>query len=266
MPEPSETNPLATEEGAIPEAGGEQTSEPEGEATVPEAGEQEEEPKGLTADDIIERSFQKTATWIGRRDADLLDKIGRMVESRMQGVAATNPNGGQGDGSPGPSGPDIFEDPGAWFEQSMTRWEQQQASQYRQFNDTTIRHAAKIMEMEPLCKDPEFGKKVVQEIYDIFGQVNRKLPPEAAADSLVKTAITNVVRSKLPGQPTNALSKNSPTNVPLGTLSGDSAKTKTPPAQKVEISDLAQQYAAKWGYSNEDLQKVFGTTGKAKKK
>lgn len=204
-------------------------------------------PEQLSPDQIIEKAFQRTATWLGRRDQELMQNLGTLIDQKIASGSQPPEN---------ISSDDILENPNQWFEQRYKQLRTQETQNEVTFNRNIINAAARIMDNEPLLKDETLGKEVVEEVRKNFPQVNKHLPPQVAADLLVKNAITNVYR-KRKSTKTNSLEKNKPTNEPLGTvMGGETNKLKS--GQGPNISELASKMAKKWGYNEADLERVFG--------
>ena len=240
--ETTDTTETSQEEGQEKVAG--ETQETTEETT--EETQETTETAPLTPEQIIEaaaeKSTQKMQSWMGRRDTDLLQRIGQQIDDKIGAIKPT--------GEPVDYGQMMLEDPKQVINEVLTEREKAGMA----FNEQVINSAAQIMDNDTLFKDEALGKEVVEEIQKNFGQVNRNLPPQFNADWLVKNAVTNVYRKKS-GTKTNPLAGNVPTDIP-GTITPPVA---TPPKGKMpKISDKAKEMASKWGYKEEDLQRVFG--------
>lgn len=209
-----------------------------GESTTP-ADQPAPEPTYVTReqlDELISKQDQRLQTWLGRRDADLIDKI----KERM----APPPD-------PGDVRDKMMEDPQGFF-----RTMQQQVDRERtaRMNDVLAK-AGGILDTDPLYDDKAFGNEVVNEIKRLAGNIDPSLSTAAAAKMLVSDA-TLAVERKRRAAPKNPLAGNTPQNTGEGIKPAAGGKKKPP---KVELeSDLAKRMAAKWGYSDEKLAELFG--------
>ena len=111
---------MADDTPVAPDASGqlpEPTPAPE-QTPTPEPESQPPPPPTLTPDQIMEqaaeRAFQKLASWDGRRQKDLLDNVGNIVESRLRARDTAPP--------PAPLLPDA--DPAALFSdpKALNQW------------------------------------------------------------------------------------------------------------------------------------------------
>ena len=237
-------------EGAPPTDSQDPGAEPQEpqESQLPEAEAQKS--PGLTPEQIVDKAFQKTASWLGRRDQDLLQNIGSMIDSRMQTVQAPA-------SEPEPdSGEQIIENPDAWFQQKYNTIRGQEAEYQQQYESALIQHAAKIMDTDPLFRDVEFGKEVVSEVKRNYGRVNRNLPVPDAANLMVKEAIASVQRKKST-QKTNPMQNKQPAGTGLGSVNPPKSSSAKG-GKGVDLSPRAKEMAEKWGYKEDDLKRVFG--------
>jgi hypothetical protein len=210
----------------------------------------------LTPDQIMEqaseRAFQKMASWQGRRDKDLFDNLGNLIDSRLRTTATPPPR-------PSTDPATMLENPDAWARNIVPRILDEEVSRRsnadQQFNTELIRHASAAMDGDALFTDQALGNAVVEEIQKNFGTVNRNIPPALAAQLLVNSALANVVRRQAQTR-TNPLAGNTPVKGPMGTV--------TPPAPKpakakpVKLSEDARALAKRWNYSEDDIARVFG--------
>lgn len=234
------TPPTEPDPGAEPN---EPTEPTEPQSTEPIEPTEPVEPIPLTPDQIVEKSNQMMQSWLGRRDADLLQRIGQQIDQKIGAI--------QPSGDPIDYGQKILDDPKGVINEVLTDRERVGMA----FNQQVINTAAQIMDNDVLFKDAELGKEVVEDIRVNFGQVNRNLPPQYAADLLVKTAVANVYR-KREGTKTNPLAGNTPATGPLGTVTPPNAATTKVKIPK--ISSMAKELATKFGYKEKDLARVFG--------
>jgi len=235
--------------GSVAEAEAEVTPPVE---TPPEAP--PETPPPLTpeqiADMAAEKAFQKVASWQGRRDKDLFDNLGNLIDTRLSNIRPPEP-------PPPATDVNIFDDPDRWAKTVVPRIIDEEVNRRtkadQNFTSEVIRIAGKAMDSDPLYADAALGKEVVEEIQKNFSSLDKRNRPEVEAERLVLRSYQAVQRRKMQKQ--NALSDNKPANAPIGTVSPP-AKTATKPAS-VNLSKEAAALAKRWGYSQEELAKVF---------
>ena len=212
----------------------------------------EPEPTAPTADDIIaqagEAAFQRMASWQGRRDKDLLDNVGQIIDSKMT------------QSQPAPE-TTMYDDPDGWVEkkfqekipQMMDQEIYRRTTQDQQYTSEVIRYAGSLMDKDPMFADKDLGNEVISEVQKNFGSLNKGLTPDVSAQLLVSNAFSNVMRRRnVKGSPLAG-------NTGAGNVGGITPPAGTPPkAKPVKLTDEAQKLADRWGYSEEDLGKVFG--------
>ena len=260
---------MADEEAVAPEEGYDPQEptpepEPEGPAEQEPAPEPEPEPEPAgpppTSEDIIkqaeERAFQRTASWIGRRDKDLIDNIVARLRPPPPPPAPPPPR------DPSASMDALVENPDGWVEEKIRaslphiidqdNQRRQQAEQI--YTAEIIRHAGGMMEADPQFEDKEFGKEVIAEVKAGYATLDKRIPPQFGAEMLLNRAIVNVHRKRTL-EKKNPLAGNTPGKVVSGVKPPPAAnpKVKVPP-----LSEGAQKLAKRWGYKEEDLAKVFG--------
>lgn len=248
------TPPAGIESEPTPEP--DQTPEPTPDAE-PEPEPTPQTPTPPTTDEIVrmaeERAFQRMASWQGRRDKDLFDNLGNLIDSRLR-TAVPPPQP-----PPSTDPATVLENPDGWLRTQVPRLldevvnQRNQAEQ--QFNTELIRQAASAMDNDPLFTDKTLGNAVVEEIQRNFTSVNRNVPPAVAAQLLVNASLANVVRKQAQTR-TNPLAGNKPASGPMGTV-----KPPSVPAQKakpVKLTAEASALAKRWNYSDEDVARVFG--------
>lgn len=215
-----------------------------------------QQPPPLSQDEIIrqaeERAFQRMASWQGRRDKDLFDNLGNLIDSKIKQATPQQ--------QPTPVDPATFlENPEAYLQKAVPKILQAEVSKVTQaeqtFNTELIRNAASRMDSDPLFADKELGNAVVQEIQKNFNSISRRLPPDVAAQLLVSDAVANVMRQRAATK-TNPLAGNRPSGMPIGTIKAPPAPT--PKVKPVKLSESAAALAKRWNYSTEDIAKVFG--------
>jgi hypothetical protein len=215
------------------------------------------EPVQLTPEQIMaqaeERAFQRMASWSGRRDKELLDTIGGLIDQKFQRTQQIEAE---------PTEPaSILDDPDGWAERKIRQlapkvmYEEQTriSTADKNYTSALIQNAGRMMDNDPLFADKEFGGQVIEEIQAQFNNINKQLPPDVNAQLLINSAVANIYRKK--GVKTNALSGN--TGVKTG-VGGISSSGKTPaPAKAPKLSPDAQRLAQRWNYKAEDLERVF---------
>ena len=205
-----------------------------------------EPPVQLSADEIVEKAFQKTASWMGRRDTDLLTNVGNLIEQKMGRMAP----------EPTPASPEtVFDAPDQWFNTKYQQLKEKETQDQVNYNNTMFKTAGSIMDTDPIFTDKGLGTEVIEEVKKIAPMIDRRIPADTAGNVLIKDALVNVYKRRAEKK-INPLSKNTPTKTPLGTI--------TPPAPKPikskapKLSPLAAEMAKKWNYNEDDLKKVFG--------
>jgi len=252
MPDEVIDTQVASPEDTAGDTGAEQTevTETTTEVTTPIP------PAPPSPDEIIrqaeERAFQRTASWMGRRDKDLMDHIGNLIDSRIRTVAplpaSTDPTS-------------ILDDPDRWTEskiraavpQILNEEIQKRMQADQGYTAGVIQHAARIMDSDPLFEDKTFGAEVVAEAQKQFGTLQKNIPPDVAAELLINKALASVNRRKML-EKKNPLAGNQPGKV-VGGITAPPAPAAKPKVPK--LSESAQALAKRWGYSAEDLAKVF---------
>lgn len=244
-----EVEPTQTEESAVET----ETQEPVIEQPV--------EPQYVapTPEEIEERAFQRTASWMGRREKEFSDNILRnvtqVIESKLSqfqptvNASATDPA-------------TIFDDPDKWARTVVPRILQEEIGRHTQaaetFNTELVRQSASILDSDPLFDQttPEgkkFGEAVVKELLEKAGTVDRTLNPRVAAQLLVANAALAVTRRSVPAKG-NALSGNKPTSG-IGTITAP-VRTENRP-QPVKLDDMAKKVATWFGNSEKDIQEML---------
>uniref|UniRef100_A0A6M3LM82 Uncharacterized protein n=1 Tax=viral metagenome TaxID=1070528 RepID=A0A6M3LM82_9ZZZZ len=249
---------VAPPEGQEPEPTPQPTPEPE---PAPEqTPEPPPPPPPPTQEEIMrqaeERAFQRMASWQGRRDKDLFDSLGNLIDSRLR---SNQP-------PPVPSPPSdpatILENPDAWaeaklreaFPRILDQEVQRRTQQDTQHTSEVVRQAGAIMDSDPLFQDKELGSEVIAEIQKNFNTV-RGLQPNVAAQLLVSNAVSAAFRKRTLTK-TNPLAGNRPVTGPMGTVKPPVAPVAKP--KPVKLSEEAAALAKRWNYSAEDISKVFG--------
>lgn len=211
------------------------------------------------AEQAAEKAFQRIASWQGRRDKELFDNLGNIIDTKFRTIQPQSP-------APLPNTPTdpvtLLENPDAWADAKLraavprifNEVIQQKTEQEQRYASDLIRHTGTIMDTDPLFSDKAFGEEVIKEIQGTIGGIDKSIHPSIAAKLLVNSAVTNVYRKKALSK-VNPLAGNKPVAGPNGTV-----KPPAPAAAKpkpVKLSDEAKKLKERWGYSDEDLAKIF---------
>jgi hypothetical protein len=250
MPEPEV---LAPEPGFEPEP----TPEPE---PSPEPAPEPEPatPPPMTPDEIIRRAKDEAKqealaqfqSWIGRRDQALMENIATTIDTRLRSITPPAP--------PPPSDPQaLLDNPDAWAEQKVpqiiNKLVQQQTQAEQNFRANVVQSAGQIMNVDPLFSDMQFAEEVARESSKYYDSIDRRLPPDTAAENIIYKAVAAVQRRRIT-EKVNPLAGNVPGRAP---------GVQTPPAAQApkvkvpKLSEAAARMAKMWNYSAEDLAKVF---------
>lgn len=218
--------------------------EPEQVETEPEVT----EPQYMTPEqvaEVVSRETNEIKTWLGRRDKDLFNQIGSVIDERLTRKQET----------PEELSSKLLEDPVSTIKQIMTETQSQEAAITQHHNSQTFTHLGHMMDSDPLYQDKDLGNELVQEVKRQFqeGNINRTLPPESAARVLHAEALANVLRSRKKATPL----QNNPGKV-AGTLTPGVPSTKNT-LKTPNLSPETKKWAEKWGYSDEDLAKLYGS-------
>ncbi len=119
-----------------------------------------------------------------------------------------------------------------------------------------IRQAAGLMDSDSLYQGDEgqkFGAEVISEMQKNFATVDKRLPANVAAQLLVSNAALSVSRKKM-GVRVNPLAGNRPATG-IGTITAPAAPAMK--AKPVKLSVDAQALKKRFGYTDEEIAKVF---------
>ena len=213
-------------------------------------------PPPLTPEEIEERAFQRTTSWLGRREKEFSDNILRNVSQLLESKLAHL----RGPEEPAPVGSstDIFDNPDKWARTVIPKILHEEISKQtkaeQNFNTEVIRHAANLMDSNPLYTDKTLGNEVVAEIQKGFHSVNRSLPPDVAAELTVNRALAKVIAARTAVK-ANPLTGNTPVTG-IGTIkpSGVAPTGKAPP---VKLDDIAKKVASWFGNTEEDVRDML---------
>jgi hypothetical protein len=254
----------AVDTPATPEPSGqpaEPTPEPaaEPEPTPEPTPTPEPQPRQLTPEEIEERAFQRTASWMGRREKEFGDSILRNVTQAIDnrlaefGRTATPPASTLDPAT-------FLENPEQALRSLVPKILHEEVNRHtkseQSFNTELIRQAAGLMDSDALYQGDEgqkFGAEVVAEIQKNFGTVDKRLPPNVAAQLLVSNAALAVSRKKM-GVRVNPLAGNRPATG-IGTITAPAAPAVKP--KPVKLSVEAQALKKRFGYTDEEIAKVF---------
>lgn len=240
--------------GQVAEPVAETTQETAPPETAVETPPETPPPAPLTAEEIEERAFQRTASWMGRREKEFSDNILRNVtqvlESRLSQLQPRPPE-------PVTEIATVLDNPDAWLEKTIPKVLEKERTRVAQanqnFTSEIIRHAGRQMDSDPLFENKELGAEVIAEIQKNFGSVDKRVPPDIAARMLVNDAVTNIYRRKISTKP-NPLAGNTPGKV-VGTITPPARQA--PQATPVKLDDMAKKVAAWFGNTDKEISEML---------
>lgn len=213
-------------------------------------------PPPLTPEEIEERAFQRTASWMGRREKEFSDNILRNVSQLLESKLAHL--GENVESPPATDSTEIFENPDKWartiFPKILHEEISKQTRAEQTFNTEVIRHAARLMDSSPLYTDKILGSEVVAEIQKGFGSINRSLSPDIAAELTVNRALEKVISARTAVK-ANPLAGNTPV-IGIGTIKPP-AVVPTVKAPPVKLDDMAKKVAGWFGNTEEDVRNML---------
>lgn len=198
----------------------------------------------------VEKATQDFRTWSGRRDKALIDQLATTIDERITQRPIT------GTGEPAPGEQFDFDNPAASIDKILSKREQKKQVDAQRYNDAAITGIGRYMDSDPIFKDQEFGQKVLNATLQNIGNMRRDVPPDIAAQLLVKDAVIAVGKDKIVGSK-NPLDKNTGAKQPFGSESAPSGQKQKIDYNGPKLSESAAKLAAKWNYSPEDLNKLF---------
>jgi hypothetical protein len=216
------------------------------------------QPPQINPDEIVEKAFQRTASWMGRRDKDLIDNISNIIDARIRNIVPP-----QAPPQPMTSDPAaLLENPDAYLEarfktavpriidQEITRRTQREQAYFT----NTVKNTARLLDSDPLFDDKALGAEVVAEIQARLPHVDKRLPEDVQAKLLVSDSLAAVYRKQRMAK-VNPLANNTPGKAPA--TQGPPAATK--PSVKVpKLDAYTMKWAKEWGYKDEDIAKLYG--------
>jgi hypothetical protein len=208
-----------------------------------------------TAGEIEERAFQRTASWMGRREKELSDQILRNVTQVLDSrLSQMHPAPAQPSTDPAT----MLENPDAWARTVVPRIldevVNQRAKTDQAYMGDFIREAGSMMDSDPLFQGEDgkkLGAEVVAEVQKNIGNLDRSIPAGMAAKLFIANSALNVVRQRSSVR-TNALAGNRPTTG-NGTITAPATTTATKPPP-VKLDDMAKKVANWFGNSEEDVR------------
>uniref|UniRef100_A0A6M3KBN0 Uncharacterized protein n=1 Tax=viral metagenome TaxID=1070528 RepID=A0A6M3KBN0_9ZZZZ len=212
-------------------------------------------PPPPTPEEIEERAFQRTASWMGRREKELSDTILRNVtqvlDSRLSQMhPAALP--------PGTDPATMLENPDAWARTVVPKILDEVVSQRtradQSYMSDFIRHAGTIMDGDSLFSGEEgkkLGSEVVAEIQKNIGNLDRRFPAEDAARLVIANSALSVVRQRSFARQ-NALAGNRPATG-IGTIKAPGAPAAGKPAP-IKLDDMAKKVANWFGNTEEEVR------------
>lgn len=212
------------------------------EPTLEEEPQVEEPPEPQEPEESLEdKILHKMQSWYGRREQALMDRIQQMVPQGQQEQAYEQ------------NAPDPSSDADAWLEYKLSK----KAATEQKYVQNLYQSGMQYIAQDPAVQaDNTLQEEILQEVNSGRVPVNRQMDPQSAAQQAVLIAKANVLTRRMT-QPKNPLQNNQPSNTPRGGVKPPEPKGKKPP--KVEnLSSLTKQKARQWGYSDEELAKIFG--------
>ena len=238
-----------SDETASPQEPVVDVNDPETVEPEPTETPQEPEPQFVTPEQVSEavsRETNEIKTWLGRRDKDLFNQIGNIIDERLTQKRET----------PEELSNKLLEDPVNTIKQIMAETQTRESMAVQRHNADTFTYLGSMMDSDPLYEDKDLGNDLVAEVKKQFqsGNINTTLPPEAAARVLHAEALANVLRTRKKSTPL----KNTPGKA-TGTLSPGVPSGKAP-VKMPNLSEETKKWAAKWGYKDEDLARIYGSS------
>lgn len=242
------TEELTTDGATEPAPSGESGSEPAPQTDTKPVTFTQEQADALVAM-AVGKASQDFRTWSGRRDKALIDQLAGTIDER---IGALKPHTGE------PIKEEFdFENPGASIDKILAKREHKRTSEAQKFNDAAITGIGKYMDSDPIFKNPEFGHKVLETALQGLVRLRRDVPPNVAAELLVKDAVLEIGREKISG-PRSPLEKNTTGKAQFGNVTPPASDSKKAAAYTgPKLSESASKLASKWGYSTESLNKLF---------
>jgi len=198
--------------------------------------------------EAVSRGTNELKTWIGRRDKELFDRFGNLIEEKI-------PKARQ---DPSELSDALLQDPVSTIQKIVSESQSEESRKVQSHHSQTFEYLGSMMDSDPLYQDKELGNDLIEEVKKQFqsGKIDRTLSPKSAASVLHAEALSNVLRARqgkvaLKNKPAAAIGSLTP-GVP-----GGGTKIKAP-----KLSPDVQKLADKWGYKPEDLARVYGSDQK----
>jgi len=248
----NDTQAPPADTGQVAEPVAEPTPEPTIETPAPEPI-HEPPPVQLTPEEIEERAFQRTASWMGRREKEFSDNILRNVTQVLDQRLSQfqQPKAEPTDVA------SVLDNPDGWLERAVPKILEKEIGRRTQadqnFTAEIIRSAGSQMDSDPMFENKELGAEVISEIQKHFGSVDKRLPPSIAAERLINNAIKTIYRSKI-GTKINPLANNKPGNA-MGTIKPP-ART-APQAPPIKLDDMAKKVASWFGNTDKEISEML---------
>jgi len=207
-----------------------------------------QEVRYMTPEEVAEavsRGTNELKTWIGRRDKELFDRFGNLIEEKIPKQIQ----------DPSELSDALLQDPVSTIRKIVNESQSEDSRRLQSHHSQTFEYLGSMMDSDPLYQDKELGNDLIEEVKKQFqsGKIDATLAPKSAASVLHADALANVLRAR---QGKVAL-KNKPAAA-IGSLApgapGGASKIKAP-----KLSPDVQKLADKWGYKPEDLARVYGT-------
>jgi len=208
-----------------------------------------EQPAYITQEQLQEELRKQDSSfrsWLGRRDKETLSHIGNVINERLS----------QRQESPDEISTRLLENPRDVIRSEFQAYQNEMTQKQTTHQNTTLETVGELMESDPLYTDKNLGNEVVAEIKKMVlsGKIDSNLPPTQAGRVILGDALANVVRMRQNAK-VNPLSSNTAQNTPSG-LQPPASHTKKVKVPKLD--DVTKTMAQKWGYSEEDLAKLYG--------
>ncbi|MHC4525149.1 MAG: hypothetical protein ACYSU8_06405 [Planctomycetota bacterium] len=208
-----------------------------------------QEPAYITTEQLqeeLKKQDQSFRSWLGRRDKETLSHIGNVINDRLS----------QRQETPDEVSTRLLENPREVIRSEFQAYQNEMTEKQTTHLNTTMETVGQLMESDPLYTDKNLGNEVVTEIKKMVqtGKVDHDLPPGQAGKVILGDALSNVIRTRQNAK-TNPLASNTAQNTTTGLQppAKPTAKIKVP-----KLDNMTKTMAEKWGYSEEDLAKLYG--------
>lgn len=234
------------DEPKAPDAEGAPDADPQPPDPTPEG--QDTETLVKTVTDAVTHNMQ---SFMGRRDKALIDGITKNFDSIVEKKVGAYTH------TEAPAASDFnWEKPMESVEAAFSKLRQKEQVQDQEFQENLINGMGSYMDNNPMFKDQEFGKQVLETAMRNFGTARRDVDPKVAGQMLVQDATMQVIHAQKEG--TNALSGRPTPTAPSGSVTAPDDVTPKQEATMPKLSEHAKKLVDRYGYSAEDVQKILG--------